>query len=138
MAHDDLVLVMNRNEPDALIIGLKSSKIIGMPGVRLEGNFHIITGHTTAIKNIKRCVNMAGLQVSGLVLEPVASSESVLNDEEKEAGVALIDSVSGQIIDLNTKYCEIVGYDYEELAGHSFSAITYPEDLPADAGADRP
>lgn len=68
---------------------------IGMPGVRLEGNFHIITGHATAIKNIKRCVNMAGLQVSGLVLEPVASSESVLNEEEKEAGVALIDIGGG-------------------------------------------
>lgn len=68
---------------------------VGMPGVRLEGNFHIITGHATAIKNIKRCVNMAGMQVSALVLEPVASSESVLNDDEKEAGVALIDIGGG-------------------------------------------
>jgi cell division protein FtsA len=68
---------------------------VGMPGVRLEGNFHIITGNATAIKNIKKCVEMAGLKVAGLVLEPVASCESVLNDEEKEAGVCLIDIGGG-------------------------------------------
>jgi cell division protein FtsA len=68
---------------------------VGMPGVRLEGNFHIITGHATAIKNIKKCVELADLKVSGLVLEPVASCESVLNEEEKEAGVCLIDIGGG-------------------------------------------
>lgn len=68
---------------------------IGMAGVRLEGNFHIITGQITAARNIYRCVNKAGLQVSDLILEPIASSESVLTDEEKEAGVALVDIGGG-------------------------------------------
>lgn len=68
---------------------------IGMAGVRLEGNFHIITGQVTAAKNIDRCVTKAGLQVADLVLEPIASSEAVLSEEEKEAGVALIDIGGG-------------------------------------------
>jgi len=68
---------------------------IGMAGVRLEGNFHIITGSITAIKNIYRCVQRAGLQVADLVLEPIASSQAVLTDEEKEAGVALVDIGGG-------------------------------------------
>ena len=68
---------------------------IGMAGVRLEGNFHIITGSITAIKNIGRCVERAGLKVADLVLEPIASSEAVLTDEEKEAGVALVDIGGG-------------------------------------------
>jgi cell division protein FtsA len=68
---------------------------IGMAGVRLEGNFHIITGQVTAAKNIYRCVSKAGLQVADLILEPIASSDAVLTDEEKEAGVALIDIGGG-------------------------------------------
>jgi cell division protein FtsA len=68
---------------------------IGMAGVRLEGNFHIITGQITAAKNIHRCVNKAGLSVADLILEPIASCEAVLTDEEKEAGVALIDIGGG-------------------------------------------
>ena len=72
---------------------------IGRSGVRLEGNFHIITGNTTAIKNMEKCVEKAGLSVDCLVLEPLASSESVLSAEEKEAGVALID-IGGGTTDL--------------------------------------
>ena len=68
---------------------------IGMAGVRLEGNFHIITGLITAAKNINRCVDKAGLTVADLILEPIASSEAVLTDEEKEAGVALVDIGGG-------------------------------------------
>lgn len=68
---------------------------IGMAGVKLEGNFHIITGQVTAAKNIDRCVTKAGLKVADLILEPIASSESVLTDEEKEAGVALVDIGGG-------------------------------------------
>lgn len=68
---------------------------IGMAGVRLEGNFHIITGQVTAAKNIDRCVTKAGLEVARLVLEPIASSEAVLSEEEKEAGVALVDIGGG-------------------------------------------
>jgi len=68
---------------------------IGMNGSRLEANFHIIVGQNNAIRNIYRCVDKAGLQVKGLVLEPLASADSVLTNEEKEAGVALIDIGGG-------------------------------------------
>jgi len=68
---------------------------IGMAGVRLEANFHIISGQTAAIKNIVKCVNKASLETVDLILEPLASSESVLSDEEKEAGVVLVDIGGG-------------------------------------------
>lgn len=68
---------------------------IGMAGVRLEANFHIITGQIAAAKNIFKCVHKAGLEVNDLILEPLASSEAVLSDEEKEAGVALVDIGGG-------------------------------------------
>lgn len=76
------------NEP-----GIKDP--IGMAGVRLEANFHIISGQVTAIKNIVKCVNKAQLESQELILEPLASSESVLSDEEKEAGVVLVDIGGG-------------------------------------------
>jgi len=72
---------------------------IGMAGVRLEANFHIISGQVTAIKNIVKCVNKASLESQELILEPLASAESVLSDEEKEAGVVLVD-VGGGTTDL--------------------------------------
>jgi cell division protein FtsA len=68
---------------------------IGMSGIRLEANFHIITGQVSAAKNIYKCVAKAGLQVADLILEPLASSESVLSSEEKEAGVVLVDIGGG-------------------------------------------
>lgn len=68
---------------------------IGMSGVRLEANFHIITGQVTASRNIFKVVEKADLQVADLTLEPIASATSVLNDEEKEAGVALVDIGGG-------------------------------------------
>lgn len=76
------------NEP-----GIKDP--IGMAGVRLEANFHIISGHVSAVKNILKCVGNAGLETQELILEPLASSESVLSDEEKEAGVVLVDIGGG-------------------------------------------
>lgn len=68
---------------------------VGMAGVRLEANFHIITGQVTAIKNIMKCVDQGGLETQELILEPLASSESVLSDEEKEAGIVLVDIGGG-------------------------------------------
>jgi cell division protein FtsA len=68
---------------------------VGMSGVRLEGNFHIVTGQTTAANNIYKCVVRAGLEVSELILEPLASSSAVLTQEEKEAGVCLVDIGGG-------------------------------------------
>ncbi len=61
---------------------------VGMSGVRLEADFHIITAQTNAINNINKCIRRAGLEIADLILEPLASSLAVLNDEEKEAGVS--------------------------------------------------
>ena len=68
---------------------------IGMSGVRLEANFHTITGHVSAARNINRCVERAGLVVKDTVLEPLASADAVLADEEKDAGVVLVDIGGG-------------------------------------------
>ena len=68
---------------------------VGMSGVRLEANVHIITGLVSAAKNIYRCIEKAGYDVEDIVLEPLASSFSVLHDDEKEVGVALIDVGGG-------------------------------------------
>lgn len=80
---------------------------IGMSGIRLEGNFHIITGQITASNNILRCIKKAGLEVADITLEPIASSTAVLNKEEKEAGVALVD-IGGGTTDLTIFYEGIV------------------------------
>ena len=68
---------------------------IGMAGVRLEANFHIITGQVTNVQNITRCVDRSGLSVKDIILEPIASAEAVLSEEEKEAGVVLVDIGGG-------------------------------------------
>ena len=68
---------------------------VGMSGVRLEADFHVITAQTNAINNINKCVKRAGLEIENLILEPLASSLSVLSDEEKEAGVCLVDIGGG-------------------------------------------
>ena len=72
---------------------------IGMHGGRLEANFHVVVGQVSSIKNIGRCIKSAGLNMSNITLEPLASSEAVLSFEEKEAGVALID-IGGGTTDL--------------------------------------
>ncbi len=72
---------------------------VGMSGVRMEAVVHIITGLVTAAQNIYKCVQRAGIQVNDMVLEPLASSYSVLDDEEKEVGVALLD-IGGGTTDL--------------------------------------
>ena len=68
---------------------------IGMSGVRLEASVHIINGLVTAVQNISNCVERAGLRVRDIVLEPLASSHAVLDEEEKEVGVALVDIGGG-------------------------------------------
>lgn len=83
--------------------GENGVKPIGICGKRLEGNFHIVIGKTMNIKNLKRCVERAGLRLKSLVLEPLASSSAVLTEDEKEAGVALID-IGGGTTDLAIYY----------------------------------
>lgn len=68
---------------------------IGMSGVRLEANFHIITGNVGASMNIHKCVERSGLSVKNIILEPIASADAVLTEEEKEAGVVLVDIGGG-------------------------------------------
>jgi len=72
---------------------------IGMYGGRLEANFHVVVGQVASIRNIGRCITSAGLVLSNITLEPLASAEAVLSEEEKEAGVALID-IGGGTTDL--------------------------------------
>ncbi len=68
---------------------------VGMNGVRLEANAMIITGKDTNINNIYRCIEKAGLKVKNIIFEPLASSYAVLNNDEKEVGVALVDIGGG-------------------------------------------
>ena len=68
---------------------------IGISGTRLEVDVHIVTGATTSAKNLMKCVNHAGLDVVEIVLQPLASSEAVLTDEEKELGIAMVDLGGG-------------------------------------------
>ncbi|HEX8918784.1 MAG TPA: cell division protein FtsA [Chloroflexota bacterium] len=68
---------------------------VGMAGRRLEAEMHIVTGGTSAIHNLVRCVNRAGLQIDDLILQPLASSEAVLVPAEKDIGVAVVDIGGG-------------------------------------------
>ena len=72
---------------------------IGMYGGRLESSFHVVVGQASSIRNVARCVQSANIELSGLTLEPLASANAVLSQEEKEAGVALID-IGGGTTDL--------------------------------------
>jgi cell division protein FtsA len=68
---------------------------VGMSGVRLDVKVHIVTGAVSAVQNIIKCVRRCGLEVQDLILQPLASSSSVLTADEKELGVALVDIGGG-------------------------------------------
>jgi cell division protein FtsA len=72
---------------------------LGMAGVRLEAKVHIVTTAVTSAQNVVKCANRCGLQVADIVLEPLASAQAVLEDDEKELGVAVID-IGGGTADL--------------------------------------
>ena len=72
---------------------------VGMYGGRLESSFHIVVGQASSIRNVARCIKSSDIELSGLTLEPLASANAVLSQEEKEAGVALID-IGGGTTDL--------------------------------------
>ncbi len=80
---------------------------IGMSGKRLEANFNIVIGQVSSAKNIEKCINRVGLKVRELILEPLASAEAVVTEDEKEAGVALID-IGGGTTDLAVYYDGII------------------------------
>ena len=83
-------------EPQEFIIdGQDVREPIGMSGIRLEAKVHIVTGAQTAAENIIKCVRRCGLEVEQLMLNPLASSLSVLTEDERELGVALVDIGAG-------------------------------------------
>ncbi|GAB1404036.1 cell division protein FtsA [Lentimicrobium sp.] len=85
--------------------GIKHPK--GMLGHQLGADFHIITGQTMAARNILKCIKKAGLEVDSMHLEPLASAMAVLSEEEKEAGVALVD-IGGGTTDIAIFYDDII------------------------------
>jgi cell division protein FtsA len=85
--------------------GIKSP--IGICGKRLEANFHIVIGQIAAAKNIERCIRKANLSLKDMILEPLASSDAVLTDDEKEAGVVLVD-IGGGTTDVAVYYDNII------------------------------
>lgn len=80
---------------------------VGMFGKRLEANFHIVIGQISSARNIEKCINRVGLDVKQLVLEPLASSAAVLTEDEKEAGVALVD-IGGGTTDVAVYYDDVI------------------------------
>lgn len=80
---------------------------IGMSGKRLEANFHIVIGQVASARNLEKCVNRVGISVKQMILEPLASSEAVLTEDEKEAGVALVD-IGGGTTDIAVFYDDII------------------------------
>ncbi len=102
---NDIIHVMPQDYTVDFETGIQEP--VGMSGVRLEADFNIITAQTTAIKNINRCVKRSGLEIDLLILEPIASSMSVLTDEEKEAGIALID-IGGGTTDVAVFYENVI------------------------------
>lgn len=91
----EIIHVMPQNYTVDYEEGIKDP--VGMSGVKLEADFHIVTARTSAINNIYKCVQRAGLEVDSLILEPLASSIAVLSSEEKEAGVCLVDIGGGTV-----------------------------------------
>jgi len=95
--------------PQTYIVDNESgiSNPIGICGKRLEANFHIVIGQISSARNTERCINRAGMNLMSLVLEPLASSEAVLTDEEKEAGVVLVD-IGGGTTDVAIYYDNVI------------------------------
>ena len=94
---EEIIHVIPQNYKVDNEIGIENP--VGMFGKQLEANFHIVIGQIASAKNITRCVERAGLNVIKLILEPIASADAILSDDEKEVGVALVD-IGGGTTDL--------------------------------------
>ncbi len=94
---------------------------VGVNGKRLTANFHVVTGHASDIRNIRDAVLEAGLKIKGVVLEPIASAYAVLDDRDKDAGVALVD-IGGGTTDIAVFHEGIIRYtSVLPLAGNAFT-----------------
>lgn len=97
---------------------------LGMNGIRLEVKVHIVTAAVTSAQNIVKCANKAGLDVADIVLQQIASSESVLNHDEMELGVALVD-IGGGTTDIalfhggTVKHTSVIALGGEQVTGKS-------------------
>ncbi len=80
---------------DTYVDGELATNPVGMLGNKIEANFHVIIGQTSAAKNIIKCIQSAGLEMDYMILEPIASAQAVLDEEEKDAGVVLVDIGGG-------------------------------------------
>jgi cell division protein FtsA len=106
---------------------------VGMLGVRLEVDVHIVTGAVTSVQNLIKSVNRAGFDVEGVVLEPVASAESVLTEDEKDLGVAMIDiggATSDIVLHLNgsVRHSEVVSLGGEHVTRDLSVGLRTPHD----------
>ncbi len=93
ISSDQRLLLVEAQE--FVIDGQDVKEPIGMSGIRLEAKIHIVTGAQSAAENILKCVRRCGLEVEQLMLNPLASSQAVLTDDERELGVVLVDIGAG-------------------------------------------
>ncbi len=106
---------------------------IGMSGVRLEAKIHIVTAAVTSAQNIVKCANKAGLNVVDIVLEPLASAEAVLAQDERELGVCLIDIGGGTtdiavFVDGSIKHTSVLGIGGYHLSNDIAVGLRTPFD----------
>lgn len=97
---------------------------VGMTGVRLESEAHIITGMTTALKNMEKCIQDLGLTIDGFVFSGLAAAEVVVSDTEKELGVAVVDIGAG-----STSLCVFVDGSLEYSAALPIGARHITQDI---------
>ena len=93
ISSDQRLLLVEAQE--FVIDGQDVKEPIGMSGIRLEAKIHIVTGAQSAAENIIKCVRRCGLEVEQLMLNPLASSQAVLTDDERELGVVVVDIGAG-------------------------------------------
>jgi cell division protein FtsA len=106
---------------------------IGMSGVRLEAKIHIVTAAVTSAQNIVKCANKAGLNVVDIVLEPLASAEAVLAQDERDLGVCLIDIGGGTtdiavFVDGSIKHTSVLGIGGYHLSNDVAVGLRTPFD----------
>lgn len=106
---------------------------VGMAGVRLEGEIHIITGAVTSAQNIYKSVQRAGVEVQDLVLQPLATSYAVLSEDEKELGVAVLDLGGGTadlavFYDGSIRHTAVIGLGGENVTNDVAIGLRTPRD----------